>query len=84
MELTFYNPTNKNMPFAYRLNNFPYPGKRFDAKEIVTYVKSNNKMVKLTSTQNTFTINGKESLFTKNKPLTWDYSNIISKAKNGT
>jgi hypothetical protein len=41
-------------------------------------------MVKLTSTQNTFTINGKESLFTKNKPLPWDYSNIISKAKNGT
>ena len=84
IEFTFFNPTNKNMTFGFRLNNYPYPGKRFDAKNIVSSLTSNGKTVKITSNQNLFTINGKPTLFTKKVPAVWNHSPITTQAKQGT
>ena len=35
VSFTFINPTGKEMPLALRLNNYPWPGFRFGAKNIV-------------------------------------------------
>ena len=84
MEFTFKNPTKKAMKIGFRLNNYPFPGKRFGAERVDCTLLSGGKRVKASSGKNTFAYKGAVTPFTKKNVTLWDGGEIRSEAKKGS
>ena len=84
LELTFFNPTGKDMPLGFRLNNYPAPGKRFGAAECVSILSSMGRKVRIAPGKNLFALKGSVTPFTGKNFQLWDHGPIQITAAAGS
>jgi hypothetical protein len=84
VEVSFYNPTGKNMKTGFRLNNYPFPGKRFGAAKVRTALISSGKTRPVNSSFNKFARKGISiPFFDGKKTELWDGGVIALRAEQG-
>ncbi len=85
VEFSFRNPSDHAMTFGFRINNYPFPGKRFGAKTPVNTLSSGGKIITASSDNYIFARSGKEIPFIrKMKSSAWDGGKITMTAQHGT
>ena len=84
IEFEFRNPTGKVMTPEFRLNNYPFPGKRFGARGCRNILKSGNRELTVSAGNSFFAVKGaKIPFFTNRKTVLWDGGKILMSAESG-
>ena len=85
IEFSFRNTSDHSMTFGFRINNYPFPGKRFGAKTPVNTLSSGGRIITASPEKNIYARSGKEIPFIrKMKSSVWDGGEISMTAQSGT
>lgn len=84
IEFTFRNPTEKTISPKFRLNNYPFPGKRFGARGCRNILRSSNREINVSAASNIFARKGASiPFFGSRKPELWDGGALVMSAESG-
>lgn len=86
IEFNFRNPSNRPMTLGFRMNNYPYPGKRFGAQNRRTTLRSGGREVIASATNDIFALKGATAIpfFNRRQPKLWDGGALVISAETGT
>lgn len=84
IEFKLYNPTDHSMYPEFRINNFPFPGKRFGAHGCRNILRSNGQEIAPSAGNNIFARKGASiPFFGSRKPELWDGGALVMSAESG-
>ncbi|MBR7121435.1 MAG: hypothetical protein IKC94_04255, partial [Lentisphaeria bacterium] len=84
IEFLLHNPTDRTMNPEFRINNYPFPGKRFGAQGCRNTLRSNDREVIASAGSSIFARKGATvPFFGRRKPELWDGGPLIMSAEAG-